>query len=105
MADSKKHTSPLVSLVALALLGGGAWFYFGGGLEQQAAKNLHQIEQQVASDTEKQYRIAKKNGTPMDACVQAGMVAAAHLQAKNEAQYKKWKQTEKSDCKLAGLDR
>lgn len=50
-----------------------------------------------------QYGIAKRNGSDIDACVQAGMVAAAYLQAENEAGYQVWKQTEKADCAKAGL--
>jgi hypothetical protein len=50
-----------------------------------------------------EYGIAKRNGNSMDACVQAGFVAAAFLQAKDEASYRQWKDTETLDCKTAGL--
>jgi hypothetical protein len=81
------------------------WFYFGGGLQQQAAKEMGNIEVQVANDSVKQYNIAKSSGSPIDKCVQAGMVAAAYLQAKDDANYRIWKQTENLDCTSAGVPR
>ncbi|HOM84014.1 MAG TPA: hypothetical protein PLZ94_19750 [Armatimonadota bacterium] len=86
-------------LVAIGLV----WFFYGGGLEKQAAKDMHRIEQQVAADAVKQYEIAKRSGTPMDAYVHAGLVAAAYLQAKDEANYQKWKQIEKQEAVRAGM--
>lgn len=65
-------------------------------------REMADIEQKVAKDSEEQYTIAKKGGSKIDACVHAGMVAAAWLQAKDEAQYNKWKQVEEADCKAAG---
>jgi hypothetical protein len=81
------------------------WFYFGGGLQQQAAKEMGNIEMQVANDSVKQNSIAKASGSAIDRCVQAGMVSAAYLQAKDEANYKIWKQTEGVDCESAGVPR
>lgn len=75
------------------------WFYFGGGLEKQAANEMRKIEQQVASDAVRQYQIARRNGNAMGACVQAGLVSAAYLQAKDEATYQKWKATEDFDVR------
>ena len=46
---------------------------------------------------------ARRNGTPMDVCVQAGLVSAAYLQAQDETGYKRAKETEKADCARAGL--
>jgi hypothetical protein len=79
------------------------WFFLGGGVEKQAAKEMGNIESQVANDAVTEYNITKKSGNPIDICVHAGMVAAAYLQAKNEPQYQQWKQTEKADCKAAGM--
>jgi hypothetical protein len=79
------------------------WFYFGGGLQQQAAKDMRDIERQVADDAVTQYEIAKSSGSAIDRCVHAGMVAAAYLQAKDDVNYKLWKQTEGLDCESAGL--
>lgn len=79
------------------------WFYFGGGLQHQAAKQMQTIENQVAEDAVKQYNIAKSSGNAMDAYVHAGLVAAAYLQAKDEANYKKWKNIEKQEAKNVGM--
>lgn len=65
--------------------------------------NLENIEKQVATDSVDQYNIAKKQGDPMMVCVQAGFVSAAYLQAKDDANYNKWKDIEKADCSKAGL--
>ena len=67
------------------------------------SNNLENIEDQVAADTVEQYNIAKSQGDPMMTCVQAGMVSAAYLQAKDNVNYNKWKDIEKSDCSKAGL--
>ena len=71
--------------------------------EQKVQKEMQKVENQVANDAVKQYEIAKKNGSAMDAYVQASMVAAAFLQAKDEENYKKWKEIEKKEAKLAGV--
>lgn len=80
-----------------------ALFFFGGGLEKQTAKDLDKIETQVADDAVRQYNIAKQNGGNMDACIQAGIVSGAFLQAKNQDRYQFWKQIEKTDCIKAGV--
>lgn len=74
-----------------------------GSYEEQAKKEMNKIENQVALDAERQYEIAKKNGSDMDAYVHAGMVAAAYLQAEDEENYKKWKEIEKKAGKKVGL--
>jgi hypothetical protein len=51
----------------------------------------------------KRYEIAKGSGSAMDVCVQAGLVSAAFLQAKDEDSYGRWKETEKADCARAGV--
>jgi hypothetical protein len=43
----------------------------------------------VAADAAQQLEIARRNGTPVDVCVQAMSVSAAHLQANDEANYAK----------------
>jgi hypothetical protein len=64
------------------------WWAYGGG-----------IEHQVATDELKQYNIAKQQGDKAEICVEAGLVAAAYLQAKDSDNYDIWKRTESSDCK------
>lgn len=62
------------------------------------------ILDEVANDAVKEYEIANRQGDKMMICVQAGMVAAAYLQAQNEPKYNEWMAIEKSDCRRAGLD-
>lgn len=87
----------------VALAGLFAWFFFGGGVEHQAAREMAKIEQQVAVDSISQYEISKRNGNLIETCVHAGMVVAAYLQAKDEANHKQWLQTQAQDCKKAGM--
>lgn len=82
---------------------GALWYYFGGGLENEAARTLQSIERTVAADAEREYAIAKRSGNAMDAYVHAGLVAAAYLQAEDEANYRKWKSIEQRDQAAAGI--
>lgn len=90
-------------LLSLIIMGGFGWYFFGGGLDQQAGKELDKIQNQVAIDSVSQYQLAKKGGDPIQICVQAGLVSAAYLQAEDETNYLKWKDIEKADCAKAGL--
>ena len=90
-------------IIAVVFLIWVVYFFVGGGLEKQAATEMDTIENQVALDSEKQYEIAKSSGTAIDAYVHAGMVAAAYLQAKDETNYKKWKEIEKQEAQNAGM--
>ncbi len=103
--DTPKEESSSVAkgVVSLLVLGVGGWFLFGGGLEQQASRDLDKIEDQVAVDFVNQYNLAKKSGDAIQICVQAGMVSAGYLQAEDQANYLKWKEIEKADCKNAGM--
>ncbi|WP_167759699.1 hypothetical protein [Massilia horti] len=100
---SKQNT--IAAIIGVIAAGYFGWFYIGGGLEKQAAIDMRKIENQVADDSVKQYRIAKESGTMMDRCVHAGMVSAAFIQAQDQGNYAKWKQIESEDCKAAGLER
>ena len=70
-------------------------------IDEQVKNEMQKIENEVAIDAEKQYYIAKKGGDKMQTYVQAGMVAAAYLQAKDEVNYNKWKAIEKQEEKAA----
>ena len=96
-----KKTFKIIAGVIIGLMLSS--YFFGGGLEEQAANDLQKIENQVAADAVKQYEIAKRNGSAMDAYVQASMVTAAYLQANDEENYKKWKKIEKEEGKKVGL--
>ena len=102
--ESKQKEHNLASgILNVLIVGGILWFFFSGGLEKQAAKNMRRIQNQVAADSVAQYGIAHRNGTAMDRCVQAGMVTAAFLLAQDESNYQQWKTIEKNDCRSAGL--
>ena len=73
------------------------------GCDQIVDQQMDDIYDQVATDSVEQYNIAKRQGDPIQTCVQAGLVAAAYLQAKDEAQYNSWKAIESSDCAAAGM--
>ncbi len=103
MAEEKN--TKLQTIAGLLIAAAAGWYFFGGGLEKQAADDLQNIHNQVAADAVKQHEIAKRSGTPMDTCVQAGLVSAAYLQAKDEPNYRQWKQTEQKECERAGVPR
>ena len=70
------------------------WYFLLGGLESS-----------VADDLTEEYEIAKRSGDAMQMCVHAGIVAAAYLQAQDDANYRYWQNVESSDCAAAGLPR
>lgn len=100
-AEKKSNTASSIISVILAIV--VIWYFYGGGLEKDAANSMKSIQNQVVADAVKQYEIAKRNGTAMDICVQAGLVSASYLQAQDESNYSIWKMTEKQDCARAGI--
>lgn len=101
--EAKAKSSKLKTIFSVVVFIGILWYFFGGGLEKQAANDMQQIENQVALDAEEQYDIAKRGGDKIQTYVQAGLVAAAYLQAKDETNYNKWKEIEKEEAKNAGM--
>jgi len=101
--EKAKHLSGGQVLWSLALAGGLLWFFAGGGLDKQVAKDMQKIGDQVATDAVNQYQIAKRQGDPIQICVQAGFVSAAYLQVKDEPNYQQWKKIQSEDCRRAGL--
>lgn len=115
MADEKPTppttTSPLKALAVILAIGGGIYGIAWYGAEHPAGvpsfdravnQEMKRIEKSVADDQVKQYGIAKRSGDTLQACVQAGMVKAAFLQANDEVNYRKWMAAEKADCAAAG---
>ncbi len=72
-------------------------------IQQKSNNTMDDIYAKVASDAVDQYHIAERQGDKIQICVQAGMVSAAYLQAKNESSYRNWKEIEKIDCRQAGI--
>ncbi len=99
--DNNQNIIGVILAIIITII--AIWYFWGGGLEKQASKDMRQIEQQVATDAVKQYNIAKRSGNAMDAYIHAGLVAAAYLQAKDEANYRKWKKIEKQASAKAGM--
>ncbi|WP_374349153.1 hypothetical protein [Chitinimonas sp.] len=91
-----------IILVPLVIIGFG-WWYFGGGQERAVQNQMQNVERKVVNDAIKQYDIALGANKALDACVQAGLVAQAMLQAKDQPGYEQWKKTEAHDCKIAGV--
>lgn len=63
------------------------------------------VQRQTAEQVRQHYFIVASSGTPMDVCVQAGIVAAAYLQANDQDNYSLWVQTREDDCNRAGRSR
>ena len=57
----------------------------------------------VAADYIEKYEIALIQGDEIQICVQAGLVSAAFLNAKDQEQYNKWKSIEANRCEEAGI--
>ena len=101
MSESKR-VQVLASVAAV--LGAVAYFTIGREAESRyVAAGMADIHNQVANDAVTQYEIAKRQGDPIQVCVQAGLVSAGWLQAKDEARYVAAKATEKADCARAGM--
>jgi hypothetical protein len=67
------------------------------------APQMNAITDKVARDSVDQYNISLSGGDKIEICVHAGFVAAAFLQAKDQPNYLKWKQAQRSDCAAAGM--
>lgn len=76
-----------------------------GSCDQGAQMVMQDVHQQVVNDAEEQYRMVERSGTAIDKCVRAGLVAEAHLQAKDESSYRTWKAIENLNCANAGVSR
>lgn len=104
--DIKISRPQAIFLIILAL--GGIWFFASGGFEEQinnkTAEFTANIEQKVRNDLLTQYEFTKKHGTASEIYVQSSFIVAHYLQAKDEANYKKWKTIARQDAKKAGVD-
>jgi DNA-directed RNA polymerase subunit RPC12/RpoP len=65
--------------------------------------SMQSIQNKVAADAVEQYEIAVRQGDKIQIAVQAGFVCAAYLQAKDEPNYRKWKEIERQAKINAGL--
>lgn len=64
---------------------------------------MQNTSNKVVDDQVLQYNMAVRAGSLMDRCVQAGFVASAYNQAKDEANSQAWAGVRSNECKAAGL--
>ena len=107
-APPKTRPFAVSAFLTLGLLGAMACFGCGGERDQRTpsttdSNKVTTDSNKVVADAVDQYHIAKRSGTPIDQCVQARVVTAAYLQAKDEDNYKIWKETEATDCGAVGM--
>lgn len=72
-------------------------------MDDATAAQMNKINNQVTADQVAQYEMVKRAGDKMQTCVHAGMVEAAYIQAKDDANFQKWTAIKKTDCAAAGL--
>jgi hypothetical protein len=93
--------------VKIAVIAFGVIFLLaviGTSFSDEAVQNqLDDISVQVAEDAILQYNIALKNNNTQDAYLQATIIAQSYLSAKDEKNYKKWKDTENALAKKLGF--
>lgn len=61
------------------------------------------VTSRAVEDQVLQYNAAVKAGSLTDRCVQAGFVASAYIQAKDEPNFQAWSGIRSSECKAAGI--
>lgn len=61
------------------------------------------LPNKVIDDQVLQYNAAVRSGSLNDRCVQAGFVASAYIQAKDEPNYQAWSGIRNNECKAAGI--
>jgi predicted nucleic acid-binding Zn-ribbon protein len=64
---------------------------------------IDRVHLRTVNDAVDRFEMTVRHGSPMDRCVQAGMVVAALLQAKWEEPYAKWRERESQECLAAGI--
>ncbi|MEB0262297.1 hypothetical protein [Mucilaginibacter sp. 10I4] len=101
----KPKSSVVKTIFILIVLIAAIWYFAGGGQEAVVNNQMQKIENKVALDAEKKYYISERQGDKIQIYVQAGMVAAAYLQAKDETNYAKWKAIEDSTGVVAGISK
>jgi hypothetical protein len=61
------------------------------------------VPTKIVNDQVAEYNVAVKAGSRTDRCVQAGFVASAYNQTRDEANYEKWVNIRHQECQAAGL--
>jgi hypothetical protein len=68
-----------------------------------AGNKTSPLPNKAIDDQVQQYNWAVKAGSQTDRCVQAGFVASAYIQAKDEPNYQAWSGIRNNECKAAGI--
>ncbi len=92
----------VAALVVIFVLALSGWWVTQGAVASSSSV-IDRVAGGVAADQVQAYRIASTTGSAVDACVQAGVVKAAYLQAKSEPDYAHWTEVEREDCQRAGI--
>lgn len=87
-------------VVGLVLVGYSTLTFLGS-----AATGTHSqiVPTKVVGEQVSQYNFAVRAGSMSDRCVQAGFVASAYTQVKDEPNREEWERIRQGDCKAAGL--
>ena len=90
----------LVLVISVVLFGYStlSFLYLSTASSQVPAAPTKAIADQVLT-----YNKAVKAGSPTDRCVQAGFVASAYSQAKDEPNSQAWAGIRNDECRVAGL--
>ena len=97
-----KRFRTMALIVGLVLVGYTTLTFLGTAATGSRAQT---VPVKVVQDQVAQYNFAVKAGTKTDRCVQAGFVASAYIQAKDEPNHEEWERIRQDDCKAAGLNR
>jgi hypothetical protein len=110
LADSRGHLARFegesmkfrtVALIAGLLVAGySTVFLINSNLTTAKAQV---VPAKIVNDQVAEYNVAVKAGSKTDRCVQAGFVASAYNQTRDEANYQKWVNIRQQECQAAGL--
>jgi hypothetical protein len=90
-----------VALVVGLILVGYSTLTFLGSAATGARSQT--VPTKVVDEQVSQYNFAVRAGSKSDRCVQAGFVASAYTQVKDEPNREEWERIRQDDCKAAGL--
>jgi hypothetical protein len=90
----------LVLVMSLVLFGYSTvtFFYTAANGPRLQTTPSRAVDDQVV-----QYNMAVRAGSKTDQCIQAGFVASAYIQVKDEPNYQAWTGIRNNDCAAAGL--
>jgi hypothetical protein len=97
--EVKKFRS-VALVVGLVLVGYTTLTFLGTAASGTRAQT---IPSKVVDDQVAQYNLAVRAGSKTDRCVQAGFVASAYVQVKDEPNREEWDRIRQGDCEAAGL--